>query len=661
MFAFAVVFLGVFAFPVDRAQAKSVTWTNYDVTLTLNQDGSYHVAERQEIDFSGGPFTAGTATIPLTRIDGIQNVKVSGLSGATSQASAYRLVPSKRYSEQANTYAVDMTSTEADISWGFSSAYYESRTFLLEYDVIGALRVYPNSTPPIQQIWWTAIATNVTDLAPVNNASMTIVLPAPVSLADAMIAGPGSAAPGAHSTDGKTWTWTAANLNSGDSLEVRLQFPPLVNAPAPAWQQADDAHRQAQETTDNRRSLLNVIFLGIGLALAALGGIGLYALWYVRGRDPHVGLVADFLPNPPDDLPASAVGVLTDERVDSRDLVAGVVDLARRGVIKMDGAAGDGLGAPHDYTLTLLQPEAPLAPFEKTLLEALFGSDPKANATALLSAAHARFATASAVVERQLYDEVVSRGYFNASPEATRTRWKHLSKALLIAVLVTGAIGLATLGGRIAFLWFAIAVAAGLALILRRLSKSLPARTQAGAEAAAKWMAFKRYLADITKYEKVVETKEIFEKNLAFAIAFGLDEAYVNSFLAVGAPLPDWFNSSSVGPVLIGGYGQRGRGGQWGNLSGPGGGGWIVGGPGQGGSSGGGGADFPDLQGMSDSAAGGVQGASDSFMDMLNKAAKALGSSSGGSRGGGWGGGGGGFGGGGSSGGSSGGGGRGFH
>ena len=664
LIATMTMLFGAFAVPGGRAAAKSVQWTNYDVTLTLNNDGSYHVAERQEIQFSGGPFTAGTASIPLGRIDDIENLKISEIAD-NGAAKLFRLVPWSSYNEVENTYSWTSSSSQVDIGWGFPSAFYESRTFLLEYDAIGALRVYNDATPPNQQIWWTAIGSDVTDIADVDSASMKIVLPAAVSLTDAVVNGPGSTKPADHSPNGKVWTWTTSNLKKGDDFQVRLQFPSLVNASPPAWQAADDARRQAQEKADEHQAALNVIFLGIGLGLLVLGGIALYALWYLRGRDPHVGLVADFLPNPPDDLPAGAVGVLTDERVDSRDIVASVVDLARRGVIKMDVVGGTGLGAVRDYTITLLQPDATMAPFEKTLLSAFFGDGLKANVSATLSSARGQFASVANKVEDQLYQEVVDRGYFTASPEKTRERWKHTSKVLLIAVLVAGVIGIFTLGANLAFLWFAIAVAAGLALLLRKLSGALPARTETGAEARAKWLAFRRYMAGINKYEQVDETKQIFEKNLAYAVAFGLDEAYVSTFLAVGAPMPTWFGSPSGGPIVIGGggYGRRGGMGQWGRMGGPGGGGWI-GGSGSGGSSGGG-PDFPDLQGMSDTAGGEIQGASDSFADMLNKAAKAFGSSGGSSGRSSWGGGGhhggGGFSGGGSSGGSSGGGGRGFH
>ena len=36
-----------------------------------------------------------------------------------------------------------------------------------------------------------------------------------------------------------------------------------------------------------------------GLGLSG-GGIWLYRKWYATGRDPHVGLVAEYLTEPPD-------------------------------------------------------------------------------------------------------------------------------------------------------------------------------------------------------------------------------------------------------------------------------------------------------------------------------------------------------------------------
>ena len=37
--------------------SRSVTWDRIDVTLELREDSSFHITERDRIDFSGGPFS----------------------------------------------------------------------------------------------------------------------------------------------------------------------------------------------------------------------------------------------------------------------------------------------------------------------------------------------------------------------------------------------------------------------------------------------------------------------------------------------------------------------------------------------------------------------------------------------------------------------------
>ena len=41
-------------------------------------------------------------------------------------------------------------------------------------------------------------------------------------------------------------------------------------------------------------------------------------MWHTRGRDVAVPLVADYLSEPPDDLPAGVVGTLVDEQADMK-------------------------------------------------------------------------------------------------------------------------------------------------------------------------------------------------------------------------------------------------------------------------------------------------------------------------------------------------------
>ena len=58
-------------------------------------------------------------------------------------------------------------------------------------------------------------------------------------------------------------------------------------------------------------------------------------------------------------------------------------------------------------------------------------------------------------------------------------------------------------------------------LVMTIVAGYMPRRTEEGAGQTARWQAFKRYLADIDRYDKVAEKTAIFEKYLPYAIAFG--------------------------------------------------------------------------------------------------------------------------------------------
>jgi len=658
----AVLALVVPLAPVRPAAAKSVQWSRFDVTITLQPDGSYHVVERQQIAFQGGPFTGGFRNIPLARIEDIRNVQVSEENGGTIRA--YQDESGGAYTEAPGTYTWDNTSTQTEIKWGFSPTQSATRTFLVAYDVIGALRVYPTATPPNEQIWWTAVGSGITDVAPVQESTVEIHLPAAVDPTKVVMSPSGAQ----HSANGEVWTWTRSGLGSGDTFEVRLQFPPIVNAAPPAWQAADDAQRQQQEAQKNRGALLDVVFLGIGLLFAAGGAIALYGLWYSRGRDPHTGPIADFLPHPPDDLAPGAAGALLDERADQQDVVATLVDLGRRGVVKIDEANSDG---SRDFTLTLLTPDAPLRPFERELLQVLFGSKLEKGKQQQMSGVQPLFQSAQGEIEEALYQELVDRKYFLRSPQATRTHWRVAGIALLVIVAIVGITAGVAASSIAPLVWFPIVVAGVLAVALILLSGVMPRKTPTGAEAAAKWRAFRKYLASIEKYENLNEAKSIFDKYLPYAVAFGLEHSWVRKFATVHTPTPAWYGGNGDvfapgGPMLgrrYGGYGGYGPFGGYGPIIIPGG---PLGGGNRGNQGGGGGGvnmpNVPNVQEVSDAAGRTLQHSSDSLFDMLNSAAKAFSNWSGGGGGGGGGGwGGGGFSGGGGGGGSSGGGGGGFH
>lgn len=657
----ALLLLAVGLLNADVARAEqTVTWQRYDVTIDLRDDGSFHITERQQILFEGGSFSGGFAILPLDRMDRISNISI--YEEGSARRVRYREVAWDDFTEAPRTYTYREAGGELEINWGFPETEDDSRTFTLEYDVEGALRVYETATGTRQQIWWTAVSRDVTEIATVEEATVTINLPVAVDPATAMLGEDGDEAAVDHSNDGQVWSWSRFNMRPGDEFIVRLEVPKIVEARVPAWQAPGDAQRLAGEERSDRQALYDVIAIGLGLLGLAGGGALLYGLWYSRGRDPHVGLVAEFLPAPPDDLPPGAAGALIDEVAHERDMVATLVDLGRRGVLKIDEEAQ---GSGRDFSITRIAGEASLLPFEQSLIEALFSRNGSTDEVRL-SAAKAGFARSAEAIKEKMYAELVKRGYFAESPEATRRRWKRTSRWLGIGAVAAGFLlvqGPVDFSG--SFL-FPIGVAGFLAMVLSRLSNALPEKTLKGAEATAKWNAFRRYLTDIEKYDKVAESKEIFDKYLPYAVAFGLEQGWVRKFAAAGAAPPAWYGPVATAPVGDWTERQPHRRAQT-----RGSGGWVIPGGGGGTTFGGGSLpdidlpDLPNLQDVSKGAGRSLQGTSSGFFDLLSSAAGAFidiagsGGSSGARRS--WGGGGGGFSGGGSRGGSSGGGRRGFH
>lgn len=628
----------LFGFCAPASAAKSAVYNHFDVTLDLQPNGDLLVTETQVVSFSGGSFSNGHRDIPLVRTTGIDHVSVSEKSDAG--VTPYRQVALTDLPSAANQFSVTTIADSLAVNWTFAKASSGERTFIVSYVVHGVLRVYPDATPPNQQIWWTAVSSKLTGQTPVRAAIVTMHFPKPLDLANTHTGEDGTGKAIDATRDGQTFTFTHGSFSSGDEMIVRMIFPPVIDgAKAPPWQAADDASRAAAQADSEHSALLLLISLAATVVVLIGGGLWLAVLWYAKGRDPHTGLIADFLPAPPDDLPPGVVGTLLDERADERDVVATFLDLARRGIITITDAGLTGAekrAAGRDYDVALSNANPTLAPFEATLFQAVFGTNPKAGASVRLSQAGTALRSTFPQVKEQLYTALVDRGLFVRSPYATRNRWRRISRWLTSIFSLSGLI----VGIAVSW-WLTIPCLAGslIAFALGRLGKSMPKKTPTGAEAAAKWRAFSRYLKDIEKYEHLPEKQAIFDKYLAFAVALGLDAGWVFKFRALGTPLPDWFQGGwQGGPV-----GRAFTGWDFGPSFGP-----------SGGSGGGGGLDLPDLkmpgmpnvQSMSNKAGGGLQSGSSGLMNLLNLAGvilEVVSAVSGGSSGGSSGGGGGGF------------------
>ncbi|CAN5442279.1 hypothetical protein BH09CHL1_BH09CHL1_24810 [soil metagenome] len=592
--------LAVFANP-PSALAASARYSAFDVDLTVQNDGSYHVEETQIVEFTGGPFQHGHRDIPLARTGGITNVAV------------YEIVDGQRvaYTESEDsdpqTFESTLSQTEIDIQWTYDQVSNDTRTFVVAYDVASALRLYPDATPPNQQVWYTPISSALTKETPVDSATFTVQLPAAVDPASVVIAENDKEVTdvGSLTSDNETFTFTHGSFDSGEDWEIRLQSNIVAtDATVPTWQPGDDqqrANEQAQSDRDTR--IAGFAALGAA-ALLMFGALGIGLLWYTRGRDPKTGLVASFIPEPPDDTPPAIVGVLIDEKANDHDIVSTFTDLGNRGVLAVHDQGGV-------VTFELTGDTSTLCPFEKELVRVVFGGGQK---NVSMAAASIAIRSNAQSLKDILYKEVVDRGFFITSPETTRSNWRRN------ATIVTSLSILAGIAGSTLYSPWLILPAAMvtiLSIVLRLMARTLPKRTEKGAEAVAKWQAFKRYLDNLEKYDTIETARANFNRYLPYAIAFGLEKSWVERFYHSGTNIPSWVDPTTIGDVVVN-LPRTHRRGNWGGPI-------IIGTPtghGGGGGSGDGGGidlpDMPDLQKTSDSAARGIGGASKGAVDVLN-------------------------------------------
>jgi hypothetical protein len=358
-------------------------------------------------------------------------------------------------------------------------------------------------------------------------------------------------------------------------------------------------------------------------------------IWSIAGREPPVGPMAEYLPDPPSNLPPGEVGCLCHQSAGIREVVATILDLSRRGIMRMDkvGPEKDDLSfvrvGKDDDTVT---------DYEKYILMSL--AIPNVGDTTALDILRDKFYTSVSSASNMLQNAVTGRGFWLHAPSDVRLAywgyafaagagylgWTANPAALapdstmvvrgvaaLLGVLliliplvsrhrplvhIIAGVGLLlcgagyNIGGLLQDTHTGVLIAGSILifLLVGIVGYFMPQYTQKGAEEKAKWAAFERYLRSLSHYGGLTRAEDILNKYLPYAYAFGIQDDLVRELSSVqGVPAPIWIGNG------------------WGTYGSP---GWS----GTGGAVGGaGGANVPSLQGISDSLLGGLQSMSNSL------------------------------------------------
>lgn len=268
---------------------------------------------------------------------------------------------------------------------------------------------------------------------------------------------------------------------AGEIVGIRVSFP--------AGTVASDEQVDEQWTL-GRAFTGTGVPLAVALGLLALGAVALYLLHRRGGRDARPSgdpiLVAQFVPagegvvefRAGGEVLPGQVGTVADERVDPIDITATIVDLAVRGHLLIVELPRRSEFAPADWEFHRMPADAAtLRPYERALLEALAPAD---GTSVRVSEIGPSISAAIPEVQNDLYDDLVSNGWYDRRPDATRNVWNVAALVLLIlGVVLTGALAAFTTFGLTGLA--VVALGLGLAFV----AQEMPARTALGSRLLA--------------------------------------------------------------------------------------------------------------------------------------------------------------------------------
>lgn len=283
-------------------QEKSYEIGSYEVDVAVQGDGSYRVAERISLRFTGGEFSRVHRDIPLSRVDSLAAVEVSSQDVAVRGSS------------------VESDGGRARIRWEFAPVRGEV-DFVLRYRVHGAIQEEDGRNV----VHWAAVGDAWE--VPIDSVRVAVSLPAAfVETPDSLAVAPASDARISDTGEGWSVTFSNGGLEPSTTYAVRIAFP-LAVAGRPA---GDRAGR---------------IFLFA--AVAAVVGMlpGIYLSWRWTGPDPSVEPARSgrSTPDLPLALAATLLRVESVERSGDRLFAALLTDLARRGHLRLERYEEDAL------------------------------------------------------------------------------------------------------------------------------------------------------------------------------------------------------------------------------------------------------------------------------------------------------------------------------
>lgn len=275
----------------------------------------------------------------------------------------------------------------------------------------------------------------------------------------------------------------------------------------------------------------------LAYVLAGVPTMAMLVIWFIKGRDkrflegniyyepedksegnvplinrPHLPLVY----SPIDGLSPAEAGTIVDEKVDTKDVVAEIVELARLGYLTIEKMTDKGfLGIENvDYEFKKMEkPIENLNKFQKKLLSDLFEKSQQVRISELKN----NFYTKLKLLKSDLYDQLEEKGITDGSIETVAFRWRlwvilgHFGLILILSLVMR----------KVDDYWPLFWIILGLIPTMILASK-MPRKTAKGYNLHRQVDGLKYYLKLGKWREEVMEKNLFLEEMLPLAIALGV-------------------------------------------------------------------------------------------------------------------------------------------
>ncbi|MEI7512021.1 MAG: DUF2207 domain-containing protein [Candidatus Uhrbacteria bacterium] len=269
--------------------------------------------------------------------------------------------------------------------------------------------------------------------------------------------------------------------------------------------------------------------------------IVMFLIWRKNGKDP-VGrgtVVAQY--QPPRDLPPGLLSALIDQEFSQRSVTATILDLARRGYLKLkftgEPKSGFFSSAPEFTMIKLKETDDSVFAFEKTLFDGLFNGKEEVS---LKDKKNGSFWRAIQTAREEGFAELQGQGLFGKNPGSVRGTWIVVAFVVGVAGVMLTSTGLGVVSSGVC------------ALIVAGFGWFMPTKSKEGAIVMEEAEGFKMFLS-VTEKDRLdftdapERTPENFARFLPAAVAFGVEQKWSKQFESIDMTPPSYMDGSMDG------------------------------------------------------------------------------------------------------------------